>query len=364
MTLSHNLSKSQNLTFGIDVKNGTLDNQEIYRTSTDQLYTDGKLLFTGLFAQDELSLANSKLKLVAGLRWDVAQFFDGHLQVLDPTSKTGFAESTCIDFENSSWMQISPKVAARYYFRKNLDAYSSVSYGFMPPKLDDLVGSRKIRRGFKIANPDLTPEQLLSFEVGANYSLKEKLVIKPSVFYSRGNDFMYLVATGDYVDEDSEEPVPVYQRQNISKVEAHGVELGLEYDIIRNIKFTASYAYNSSKILEYKATEEINLTGMYLNEVPPNLVFLGFQWQNKIVNVFADYTFTDEQWYDEENTQIIESYSLVNIRLSKNIGQNFQLLLDVQDLLDERFIDRKGYLSSGRFIMFEIKYFIYRNRKN
>jgi len=364
MTLSRDLTRNQNLTFGVDIKNGTLDNQEVYRTSTDQLYTDGKLIFTGLFAQDEISLLQSKLKLVAGLRMDVAQFYDGHLEVLEPTSQTGFPESTTQEFENSSWMQISPKLAARYYFRENLDAYTSISYGFMPPKLDDLVGSRKIRRGFKIANPELTPEQLLSFEVGANYSLKKKLVVKPSSFYSRGNDFQYLMVTGDFVDEDSEEPVPVYQRQNVSKVDAMGAELGLEYDIISSIKLTASYAYNYSKIIEYSASDDLDLAGKYLNEVPQNLLFVGFQWRNKIVNVFADYTFTDDQWYDEENTVIIEGYSLINIRFFKNIGPNFQLLLDVQDLLDDQFVDRKGYMSPGRFIMFEVKYFINRNRKN
>ena len=32
--------------------------------------------------------------------------------------------------------------------------------------------------------------------------------------------------------------------------------------------------------------------------------------------------------------------------------------LDVQDLFDVQFIDRKGYLSPGRFIMFELKYSI------
>jgi hypothetical protein len=33
-------------------------------------------------------------------------------------------------------------------------------------------------------------------------------------------------------------------------------------------------------------------------------------------------------------------------------------ILDVQDLLDEQFIDRKGYKSPGRFIMFEISYLL------
>jgi len=46
------------------------------------------------------------------------------------------------------------------------------------------------------------------------------------------------------------------------------------------------------------------------------------------------------------------------MRLSKMITKNLQGIFDVQDLFDEQFIDRKGYLSPGKFIMFELKYVI------
>ena len=84
----------------------------------------------------------------------------------------------------------------------------------MPPKLDDLSGSRKIRRGFKIANPELQPEVISSIEWGFDWSFREKLLVKPSIFYSLGNDFQYLVGTSDFIDSGSENPIPVYQRQN------------------------------------------------------------------------------------------------------------------------------------------------------
>jgi len=360
MTFSRAAGKKQHLTFGLDIKNGMLDNQEIYRTSTDRIYTDGNLLFTGLFVQDELSLINEKLKIIAGLRLDFANFYNGRIKVNEPTSQTGFPGPVEETFENSQWTQLSPKLAAKYFFGRNFDVFGSVSYGFMPPKLDDLVGSRKIRRGFKKTNPELTPEKLLSFEIGADYVLKEKLIIKPSVYYSLGDDFQYLVATGEYIDNEGDDPVAVYQRQNISEVEVQGIELGVEYKLNRNIKLLGSYAYNHSKITDYNGIGELDLTGKYLNEVPENVAFLGFQWRNKIINVFVDYSFTDDQWYDEENTEIIEGYSLINFRLSKNIGRNIQVIFDVQDLLDEQFIDRKGYLSPGRFVMWEMKYLIYR----
>lgn len=358
MTLSRNFGKKHLFSVGVDIKNGTLDNQEVYRTSPDAIYTDGKLIFSALFLQDEMNFAADKLKLVAGLRLDYAKYYDGHFEVKNPTSKTGFSSSATISYPQSAWIEISPKLAIKYFMTKNLNVFISASSGFMPPKLDDLAGSRKISRGFKIANPELLPELITSFELGVDYSIADKVFLKTSGYYSLGDNFQYLVPTGDYIDTGPDDLVPVYQRQNVTNVEIIGAELGLEYVITKKVKLTGSYAYNHSKIIEYNAIGDPDLDGKYLSEVPPNLVFVGLQWRNKIVDFFIDYSYTDEQWYDEMNTALVDSYSLVNIRLSKYVMKDLQLIFDVQDLFDERYIDRKGYVTPGRFIMFEIKYFI------
>jgi len=358
MTMSRKIRQYHKITAGLDLKHGSLDNQEIYRTSTDEIYTDGMLMFSAFFVQDELSMLNNRLNVIAGLRFDYAKYYNGHLNVIHPTRITGFPGYLKESYPESNWLQISPKFAARYLLTDDLTTYLSASTGFMPPKLDDLSGSRKIRRGFKIANPDLKPEVISSIEWGLDWSFRNKLVVKPALYYSLGNDFQYLVGTGDFIDSGSQDPIPVYQRQNVSKVQVLGAELGLEYRIRNNLKLTGSYAFNSSTILAYESSGDLDLDGKYLNEVPKNLVFLALSWNNRIINLFIDYTFTDEQWYDEGNTEIIDRYSVVNLRLSRNLFKNLHASIIVQDLLDEQFIDRKGYLSPGRFIMFEIKYSI------
>jgi iron complex outermembrane receptor protein len=358
ITMAGTLGRAHRFTTGLDLKNGSLDNREVYRTSTDDIRTRGNLLFTALFLQDEISLMEGRFKVVAGLRLDHALYYNGQLDVKDPTGKTGFPDAYTETFPEGSWVRLSPKLALNYQVTPHLRSFLSASTGFMPPRLDDLAGSRKIRRGFKTANPDLVPETLWTIEWGVDWTAFEKLEIKPSVFYSRGDDFQYLVATGDYIDSASEDPVPVYQRQNVSKVEVAGGELGIRYPFTPRLVINAAYTYNYSKILDYQSTGETDLAGKYLNEVPENIVFIGLSWKNRVIDLFIDYSFTDEQWYDEENTEIIERYSVVNVRLSRKIVKGLMASLDIQDLLDEQFIDRKGYLSPGRFIMFGIRYAI------
>lgn len=357
-TLSGAFGRSHRVTAGLDLKNGSLDNHEIYRTSTDDITTRGNLFFSAVFLQDEIWLKEGKFRIVAGLRLDHASFYNGTLDVVDPTGKTGFPGPVSEKFAGSAWIQLSPRVAFNYSVSPALRIYVSASKGFMPPRLDDLAGSRKIRRGFKAANPDLMPEILKSYEYGMDLLVSGKLRLKPSLFYSRGDDFQYLVATGDYIDSGSDDPVPVYQRRNISKVEVAGGELGVEYPLRENMHFTAAYTYNHSKILDYKSSGEVDLSGNTLNEVPANIFYLGWTWRNRILDLMIDFSFTDEQWYDEENTEMIESYSVINLRLSRSIAKGLRAALDIQDLFDEQYIDRKGYLSPGRFIMFEINYTI------
>ena len=179
-------------------------------------------MFSALFLNDEITIKNGKANIIVGLRLDYAHFSNGQLEVENPTSQTGFPESMNETFPENSWIEVSPKVALNYFIIPSLSTYVSASSGFMPPKLDDLVGSRKIRKGFKIANPELEPEKIMSIEWGLDFNFRKRLNIKPSLFYSIGKDFQYLVATGDFVDDGSSDPVPVYQRQNVSRVQVSG----------------------------------------------------------------------------------------------------------------------------------------------
>ena len=58
-----------------------------------------------------------------------------------------------------------------------------------------------------MANSNLVPETIESFELGARKLLKDKWVIEPSVYFSICNDFMYAVSTGDTVDMGYAAPV-------------------------------------------------------------------------------------------------------------------------------------------------------------
>jgi iron complex outermembrane receptor protein len=352
------LSDNNILTYGVDLKQGKADVENTYHTSTDVIKYYGTLDFYGLFLQDEFKFANDKFILVAGARMDFAKYYNGQLIVEDPTSNTGFLEPINQNFTNSSWSSLSPKLALKYNFLNAHSVYISYSKGFMPPKLDDLSKSGKIRKGFKLANPELGPEYLTNYELGFNFRFLNKISIEPSVYYSLGKDFQYFVGTGDSIDTGGDELKPVYQRQNIAGVEVIGAEITANYHIVKGLSLSANYAYNHSTINQFdeQGDSEKDLTGKFLIEVPMHMAYAGINWKNKIVNTTLSYNYISSQWYDDENTILLEAYDLFDIQFYREIGKHFFASLTIQNVLDNEYIDRKGYLSPGRYITGEIRY--------
>ncbi|MDP2722792.1 MAG: TonB-dependent receptor [Bacteroidales bacterium] len=352
------LSDRQILTYGIDLKRGTANVVDTYRTSTDVLTYEGILDFYGIFLQDEYKFAQNKLELVVGARMDFATYSRGKLIVENPTTNTGFVDPFDQIFDENRWSSFSPKIALNFKLSESHSVYVSWSKGFMPPKLDDLSKSGKINKGFKLANPELGPEYLTNYEAGVTLKFFNKLTIEPSVYYSVGKDFQYFVGTGDSIDTGSGDLKPIYQRRNISNVEVLGAEISTTFLLLKNLVFNANYSFNNSTITKFNrpADYDKDLTGKYLIEVPKHMVYLSLGWKNKYFNSLLSYNYLSSQWYDDENTTSIDPYHTIDWQIAKSFAKRYQVSLTVQNILDTEYIDRKGYLNPGRFITLEIKY--------
>lgn len=353
MNATHKFSENNWFTFGIDIKQGFMDASDIYLTSTDTLIREGKVQSYAAFLQEEYGLFNNKFKIIAGLRFDYARFYDGSIKVGAPTANTGFETSFSDTYKTSNWTAFSPKLALQYEISPAIKSYVSASTGFMPPKLDDLISSRKISKGFKQANPELQPQTLTNYELGFNTNPFKNAQFKTAVYYSLGKDFQYFVETGNYVDGQTE-----FTRENIAQIEIIGCEFFFQYDFTKNLTIKTSYTYNSSLIKDFDLSEYAgdDLTGKQLVEIPWHQAFAGLFWKNEFVNSTLVVNYTGEEYADDQNIQIIDDYVTADIRLSRIIGKYFFVALDIQNIFDKVYIDKKQRLSPGRFILFELAY--------
>ncbi|RLD63187.1 MAG: hypothetical protein DRJ01_04400 [Bacteroidetes bacterium] len=353
---SHKFGQHNLITTGFDIKHGSVDGNDNYQTSTDVVTNKGKMNTFAFYAQDELNLLNNKIKIIAGLRYDFANFYDGAYYITDGTNATSILTSLVNEnLDEHTWSAISPKISAQYLFNKNFRTYISYSQGFRPSTLDDLSRSGFIAGGFKQANPNLEAETLDNFEIGGDINIKNKLKISPSVYYSIGHDFMYYVSTGDSLMMGSRLK-PVRIKQNISKVNIYGAELDISYQINSNINIFANYTFANSQIAEFDAsTGDFDLTDKYLTYVPQNQVVSGISWTNKIINTNVTYHYYDDQWMDDQNINKIDAYSSIDLRFWKAI-KAFTLSVNIQNVTDHTYIESHGHESLGRFITGQVSY--------
>lgn len=354
--LSRSLLKHHYITGGFDYKTGHVDASDIYYTSTDIVSNLGKMNFYALYLQDEMGFFNEHLKIIAGIRCDYVRFFDGQFIMEEPTATTSVLNATVGKLPEANWNAVSPKLSVQYRFSEKWRIFASYGSGFRPPMLDDLCRNGNISKGVKLANPYLKPEKISTYELGSSWQILKNVNIEPTVFYSLGTDFQYFVGTGDSIYAGTKMK-PVLKRENVGKAEIYGTEWALNWDITKNIYLQTNYAHYYSTIKEFSLSDKYtakDLTGKSLMEVAPNQFNAILGWKNKFFNLALVYHYKDAQWTDDENTIQADSYSLFDAKISHTFKERYKVSLSVDNILNDQFMDEKGLLGMGRFILAEV----------
>ncbi|MCF8388975.1 MAG: TonB-dependent receptor [Bacteroidales bacterium] len=334
-----NLGKHQTLAVGLESRQSSVDGGDYYQTSADTVANSGKMRFSAVYLQDKISLLSGKLNLIAGIRFDHAKFYDGSFYSTD-NSWTGVLP----ELESHTWEAYSPRLSASYKIANESKVYLSYSQGFRASILDDLCRSGWMWIGPKIANPNLGPEKIENYEAGTDVRITESLSFAASLFYSKGHDFLYYVRTGDSLWGSR----PIYQRQNVTEIEIYGAELETEYNINKNFSLFGFYTFNDSKILSFSKNPA--LEGKNLKFSPVHQVKAGVFWSNSILNTSVNMIYKSKQYIDDLNESEIKPFVSLDVKLSRDMDEHFNMFLRIQNLFDEQHMDNEIYLSPGRMI--------------
>ena len=352
------------ITGGVDVRLGQVDASDVYYTSTDQVDNRGKMDFYGIYLQDEINLFDNRVNVTAGLRYDYARFYDGEFIIYSPSAETNFMDGYQFSDQNPvSWGAFSPRISAQYKPSDTYRIYASYSRGFRPSVLDDLCRSGRVRGGFKVANPNLTPEYLNNFEVGGDYKPAPWIRVAASTFFSKGRDFLYYVSTGETI-EMGFGPRPVMVRSNISEVDILGVEADFTATPVRYLTLFGGYAFASSKISGYTPIDpdDFDLTGKYLTDVPMHSFSVGAFFRHRIVNVGLTSRYTGKMYINDQNTyddwvlsNQLPSKFTIDLKLSRELLNHVDISLNIQNILDQEVYESNLSVGPGRFIILEVK---------
>jgi len=349
---------------GIDAKQGKVLSKEIYYTSTDYTRKTGQLNQYAVYMLGQGNFANNKLNLSIGLRSDFIQFRNGSFAIETPSVLTAFIENYPVEYTDENWNAVSPKLSARYHFNPQLSGYLSYAIGYRPPMLDDMCTNRNITKGFKIANTKLAPEYLYNYEGGFDWNITKKIKFETSLYHSIGNGFHYFVGTGDSVDTGGDALKAVLIRDNIAEVKIYGIESAVYVNILKNLLWNINHAYNYSFISEFKNEKYENkeLSGKFLMEVPAHTFNTSALYVSRYLTTTLSFHYVSKQWADDENTISTPAYNYINLKFTSQPKTYLKICLGIQNVLNKEYLNNKGELCPGRFILFDCQYLF--NLKN
>jgi len=172
----------------------------------------------GVFAQDEISVADSRWTLVPALRVD---YYDLSPEV-DAIYREDNPHSTAVGLDKVS---VAPKVGVTYRFTDTLGGFFQYAHGYRSPPPEDVnIGLELPLFNVRaIPNPDLKPEKSDGYEAGLRWRT-DPVNLTASVYDNEYRDF---IESKVNLGRDPATGVTLFQSQNVARARIYGAELSV-----------------------------------------------------------------------------------------------------------------------------------------
>ncbi len=293
----------------------------------------GKETLYAFYLQDQWDILKS-VTIYSGLRWDTWKAHDGK------SGKTG----EVVEIEDYEESHLSPKLAAVWQVCNNTYIRSSVANSFRGPTISELF---YLPSSSYQANPDLKPETMWNYEIGADqYLLHRKVKISGAVYHSEIEDMISRRKVDD---------VRFYD--NFSEAKVDGVEAAVSADMTDWLRLWGNVSYNRTRITKDKTNSEVE--GKWLPDVPEimgnigcDTVFSKFKLSIGGNFLGKEYTTSDNSDEDDLRGGYAERW-LWNAKLSYFPFEFIEASISVDNIFDTQDYEWV-YMERGRFVMAEL----------
>lgn len=287
----------------------------------------------GVFAQDEILLADGRVSIIPGVRYDSYK-----LKVKpDATYLANTPPSVrASDFSDSA---VSPKLGAVWRITPETNVFAQYAHGFRAPPFDDLNAAFRnpVQRYALIPNPNLTSETSRGVEAGVrgDYGAAR---FGASAFYNRYKDFIDTQAQLSCPSDPRCVPgyAATFQSINRAQVRIWGIEARGEYAFARD--------WRALVAIGYARGDDISID-QPLNSINPLKGVAGMRYTAPSDRFGGEMTFTAVKGKDH----VDESAG----PLFKSPG--FAIL----DLTGYWNITKKAVVTAGLFNIFDRKYWLW-----
>ena len=365
-------SYGHQLTYGLDYEFSSMSrHREVNDIVTDETNTPFTFATTdsqrlGIFVQDDVTLLDGDLNLIAGLRYDYFDNTPDQQQAVD-------AGKDAADFQTMSDNFWSPKVGLVYQLSDSVSVYGQYAYGYKMPTPDQKWGELEVDAGSMTdviiqANYELESEQSHTWEIGVRGEHSDTQY-ELTTFYTLAKDFIdwQYVSFKPPVFFPAMKPMEFkYQYFNREEVILYGAEAQINHWLSDSIELWGNISYTYG--------EDEN--GDYLNSVSPLKGNAGINWYTDIATMEADFGAV-VRWADDmsRTNDIVlaeddicamgmcipkeqfnevygtAGYAVMDLTFGLRINENWKLRAGVYNLFDKEYIDYADVAGQSVFLL-------------
>lgn len=288
----------------------------------------------GLYAQDEMRVAQGRLSLVPGVRVD-------HYR-LDPHADAIFSEDNPgVALASLRKTSVSPKLGMVWRLDEQWSLFAGYAHGFRSPPYNDVnLGFTNVMFGYTaIPNPDLKPETSNGLELGLRY-------LSPAVYASLSgywNDYRDFIESQRYVGV-NDQGLMVFQSQNIADARIHGAELKAGVDFGELNPVLAGWSLRGAAAWSYGQNRTENLP---LDSVDPLRGTLGLMYDRDDWGVELAGTFARRKdRVASADAFRPAGYGVLDLMAYWRFAPGATVNVGVFNLADRRYIDASALIST------------------
>jgi outer membrane receptor protein involved in Fe transport len=322
---SRQAGKRQTLVAGFDYHEEIGASHEVLLSGgTTDLSSGGRQRTVGIFGEDLIQIA-PRWFLSASARVDLWSNFNA-ATLREPVTPPGAPIDTI--FPDRSQNAFSPRLTLRNQVNAHVSWNASLYRAFRAPTLNELY--RSFRQGNTLTedNPKLIAEHLSGGDAGvALTGFNGKLQAHGTVFY---NQIVDPVAN---VTLTTTPTLITRQRENLGRINAPGVELGVTASVVRDFTISCGYQFVDSKVSSFPANTA--LVGLWVAQVPHNSFTFQARYSNpRIFTVAVTGRAIGNAFDDDQNQFPLGSFFVLDAMVSRGVGAGVEIYAAAENLLN------------------------------
>jgi outer membrane receptor protein involved in Fe transport len=288
-----------------------------------------------------VAAAYSQLSGDLGSRWEYTAGARLEYTLYDYNNRTGDGSackpdaSACRFYRpadrDDSFSNWSLNGGMSYQYSDQHFAYARIAHGFRAPQATELY---RLQAGQEVA--DLDSEQMDSLEFGVRGTVGHKLSYDASAYAMNKDDVIF---------QDS-------NRQNISgaKTSHRGVDLSLDYQLADNwsMRLDGTYAKHKYESRIQLLGSSGDIKGNFIDTSPKVFGSAGLRWDmteatGRPGQAELEWVYMDSYYLEPDNEHQYDGHSLLNLRVSSQLGKRFSMAVRLTNLLDEDYAERADF---------------------